>query len=274
MTADPANTTRSFLDPVLFAHDPPRVREALAAGITGFIVDWETRGKEERQRGAGTEINRDTPEDLARLERLGAPSRLCRVNRMGPWTAREIEAAIAAGATEILLPMVESPEEVEAFLERIGGRCGAGILVETHRAVERSRELAALPIGRVYVGLNDLAISRRSRSLFDAVVDGTVERLRERFAGTPFGFGGLTVADGGAPVPCRLLMAEMVRLKTDFTFLRRSFRRDVAGRDMAEALDGMARLWCSLAARRPDAVESDRAALRRAVAEHWGSSAA
>ena len=266
--------TSPFLDPILFAHDPPRVEEALAAGISAFIVDWETRGKEARQRGAGTEINRDTPDDLARLVRLGAPRRLCRINRMGPWTAREIEQALGAGATEILLPMVESPGEVERLLRLLGGRCGAGILVETRRAVERCRELAALPVGRVYVGLNDLAISRGSSSLFDAVVDGTVERLREVFAGSDFGFGGLTVADGGAPVPCRLLMGEMVRLGSDFTFLRRSFRRDVATRGMAGALDGMERLWRELAARSPDEVDRDRVALCREVSEHWGSSAA
>jgi len=266
--------SKPFLDPILFAHDRERVRSALAAGISGFIVDWETRGKEERQRGADTEINRDSPDDLARLERLGAPRRLCRVNRMGPWTAREVDEAFVAGATEILLPMVERPREAEGFLELVDGRCGAGILVETVGAVERCRELAALPLTRVYVGLNDLAISRGTHNLFAAVVDGTVERLREAFDDVEFGFGGLTVADGGEPIPCRLLMAEMVRLGTDFTFLRRSFKRDVAGRSVGEALLGMERLWSELAARTPPQVEHDRAAPGAAVATHWGSSAA
>ena len=37
--------------------------------------------------------------------------------------------------------------------------------------------------------------------------------------------------EGGFPVPSVLLAAELVRLGTDFTFLRRSFTADMAGRD-------------------------------------------
>ncbi len=254
-------TPRPFLDPILFAHGPELVRTALAAGIGSFIVDWEWRDKERRQRGADTEINRDTVEDLARLSALGAERRLCRINRLGPWTAREVDDALAAGATDLLLPMVEAPAEVEELLERCAGRCRTGILVETVRGVEAAAELAALPLDRVYVGLNDLAISRGSECLFEAVADGTVERLSHTFAGTRFGFGGLTVADGGRPLPSRLLMAEMVRLGCAFTFLRRSFRRDTAGRDMARELARMRSLWEDLAGRDEDEVERDRAAL-------------
>ena len=47
----------------------------------------------------------------------------------------------------------------------------------------------------------------------------------------PFGVGGLTLPGGGFPVPGDLLAAELVRLRTDFTFLRRSFTADMAGRD-------------------------------------------
>jgi hypothetical protein len=46
-----------------------------------------------------------------------------------------------------------------------------------------------------------------------------------------FGVGGLTLPEGGAPVPAWLLTAELVRLGTDFTFLRRAFTADMAGRD-------------------------------------------
>jgi hypothetical protein len=46
-----------------------------------------------------------------------------------------------------------------------------------------------------------------------------------------FGVGGLTLPEGGAPVPAWLLAAELVRLGADFTFLRRSFTADMAGRD-------------------------------------------
>ncbi len=263
MTAPP------FLDPILFAHWKDLVRPALAAGIESFIVDWEWREKERRQRGADTEINRDTVEDLDRLASLGVPRRVCRLNRLGAWTGREVEEAVAAGATDLFLPMVESPEEADGLLARVAGRCRVGILVETVRGVEAASELAALPLSRVYVGLNDLAISRGAESLFEAVVDGTVEGLSRTFAGIPFGFGGLTVADGGRPVPCRLLMAEMVRLGCGFTFLRRSFRRDIAGRDMVHELARMRALWDELGGRTAPQVERDRAELAERVGSGW-----
>jgi hypothetical protein len=47
----------------------------------------------------------------------------------------------------------------------------------------------------------------------------------------PFGFGGLTVPEGGEPVPCRVLMSIMAGNKASFSFLRRSYHRDMKGRD-------------------------------------------
>ncbi len=122
--------------------------------------------------------------------------------------------------------MVRSAAEVEQALEWVGGRCGLGILVETEDAVRGAAALGALPLSRVYVGLNDLMIDRGGSALFEPLVDGTVERVREHFR-VPFGVAGLTLPDLGDPVPCRLLMAEMARLRCDFSFLRRSFHRDV-----------------------------------------------
>ena len=50
----------------LFTVDPGFARDCVAAGVRGVIVDWERRGKARRQAGEGTQINEDTPEDLAR----------------------------------------------------------------------------------------------------------------------------------------------------------------------------------------------------------------
>src|SRR5438105_3452703 len=98
--------------------------------------------------------------------------------------------------------MVRSANEVEAALERTGTRCGVGILVETEAALAELDELAALPVTRAYVGLNDLAIERGNLNIFEPLVDGTVEEIRQHF-GVPFGLAGLTVVDAGTPIPCR-----------------------------------------------------------------------
>ena len=226
-----------------------------------MIVDLEWRGKDARQEGADTEINRDAPEDLAVLRAAGVPRRFCRLNGPESWSDDELERCLAAGATHLFLPMVETPAEVETFLRRLDGRAEPGILVETAAGVACAAELATSGVERVYVGLNDLAISNGSASIFAAVADDTVARLRETFHEQAFGFGGVTVVDGGAPIPCRLLLAEMARLGCDFSFLRRSFKRDVRGRDLPREVARIQALWRQLDERDRRQVDADRRSL-------------
>ncbi len=137
------------MDLFLFTVDPAWGRDVVAAGGTGIVVDWERRGKHRRQAGEGTQINGDTLADLVRMRAATDGRLLCRVNAAGPWTAREVDDAVAAGADEVLLPMVRTPEEVDRTLDLVAGRCGLGILVETQDAVDRVAELAARPLSRV-----------------------------------------------------------------------------------------------------------------------------
>jgi hypothetical protein len=218
------------VDLFLFTVDPRWGADVVAAGAAGIVVDWERRGKARRQLGEDTQINADTPEDLARMRAATDGRLLCRINGFGPWTGGEVDQAIGCGADEILLPMVRTPDQVDRVLDLVAGRCGLGILIETQDAVGRAAELARRPLSRVYVGLNDLRIDRRSEQLFRPLVDGTVDDVRAAVA-HPFGVGGLTLPEGGFPVPSGLLAAELVRLGAEFTFLRRSFTADMAGRD-------------------------------------------
>jgi hypothetical protein len=226
--------------------------------------------KEARQRGADTEINLHTADDLRRVRAATGARVLCRLNAVGAGSADEIEAAVAAGADEVLMPMVRNAAQVEEVLTLAGGRCGVGILLETTAALENAGELAQLPLSRVYVGLNDLAIERRSPTIFEPLVDGTMERLRPLFR-MPFGFGGLTLPDRGVPVPCRLLLGEMTRLRCSFSFLRRSFHRDIRGRDFGFEVQRLLRAIADSAARSEDAVARDRAALERVLGGGDGS---
>jgi citrate lyase beta subunit len=213
------------VDLYLFTTDVDYAREALAAGVDGLVVDWEHLGKQQRQAGADTEVNHDTVEDLVRLRRsIDAPV-IVRIHAAGEASGREVEEAIGGGATEILLPMVRRVVDVERVLELIDGRCRLGILIETADGVRNAADLCSLPLSRVYVGLNDLSIDRGIANIFASVADGTVEEVR-RACARPFGFAGLTHPDFGAPIPCRLLVNEMVRLECAFSFVRRSFRRD------------------------------------------------
>jgi hypothetical protein len=252
------------VDLFLFTVDPSWGRDVVAAGAAGIVVDWERRGKARRQLGEGTQINEDTPDDLSRM-RAATPGRLlCRINGFGPWTAGEVDEAVRRGADEILLPMVRTTAQVDRTLELVDDRCGLGILIETQDAVERTAGFAGRPLSRIYVGLNDLRIDRRSASLFQPMVDGTVDAVRAQVA-QPFGVGGLTLPGRGFPVSSDLLAAELVRTGADFTFLRRSFTADMAGRDpfveVPLLLEAVARLRVAA----PDEAAAARSAFVAAV---------
>lgn len=241
----------------------------MGAGVAGVVVDWERRGKRRRQAGADTQINADTPADLAAVRGAvgGAGRVLCRVNGWGPWTAGEIDLALALGADEVLLPMVRQPADVEAALAVVDD-ARLGILVETVDAVWKVKSLlAGRSLARVYVGLNDLRIDRRARCLFTPLVDGTVDRVAAAAAaaGVPFGVAGLTVPEGGNPVPCRLVNAALARAGASFTFLRRSFHADVAGRDVATEVGRILAAASAAAARPPELVDADHAELEELV---------
>lgn len=216
---------------LLFTTQADLIRRAEAAGIDGFIVDWEVIDKVERQVGADTQINNDTCEDLERVRSCTSARVICRINSFGLTTTKEIEQAVQAGADEILLPMVRELSEVEQVLALVRERCKVGVLLETRAATRIAHQLAQLPLARVYVGLNDLGIERGTPNIFTAIADGTVESLRSHFD-VPFGFGGLTLPERGYPITCRLLMGEMARLKCQFSFLRRSFLADTRGRNL------------------------------------------
>jgi hypothetical protein len=160
--------------------------------------------------------------------------------------------------------MVRSVREVEKILDQVGGRAGLGILIETVEAVTLAAPLGQLPLTRVYVGLNDLAIARGAASIFAAILDGTVERVRQQIT-VPFGFGGLTLPNRGAPVPCRLLLGEMARLACDFSFLRRSFRRDAQGVGPAKAAQEIACAFRQAQQRNLVEVQRDHVRLEAAI---------
>ena len=249
---------------LLFSVDTDFIRDAVAGGLAGVVVDWEHIGKERRQNFADTEINHHTLDDLRAVRACTTARVICRINGVHAGTPAEIDEAIGAGADELLVPMVREAAEVEQVLSHVRERCSVSILVETDAAVSLIAPLSRLPLTRVYVGLNDLSIDRGSDTIFRAIADGTVEEVRRHVRGA-FGFGGLTLPEGGKPVPCRLLMAEMGRLGCSFSMLRRSFRRDTLGRNVQREVERMLETIAAQARRTPEEIERDRRALLTSI---------
>lgn len=256
------------IDLQLFYNGPASLDVAVAAGVDAVIVDCEELGKRGRQHGYDTEINRWRPRDCGHVRARSPHLRvICRIDSFreaGPAAIDQAREAVANGADEVILPMVDSTDEVRAILDAVAGRAAVGVMIETHWAVAAAAELSRMPLRRVFVGLNDLMIERGSRHLFAHLLDGTVEQIRSQVETIAFGFGGMTLPECGHPVPSRLLVAELARLRCDFTFLRRSFYRDLAatGLDPAAAVERMRAAWAAATHRDPAAVAADHAELR------------
>lgn len=259
-------STQRGLELLLFTHDPIYARAAIEGGMDAIVVDWEWRGKSGRQAGRDTEINRGTEDDLARIrDALDTRATLiCRINNCDEVREHEIERAVALGADEIWLPMVRDLATVSAVLRQVAGRARLGVQVETVDALGLGPALQALDLARVYIGLNDLHIDLQREHLFDPLADGTVQRFRDHYGGV-FGVAGFTHPSLGRPIECRLLLAEMARLRCGFAVARRSFRADVPATRIPDAIAAVRSCYAQLLAREPVAVLRDHLELQASL---------
>ena len=108
-------------------------------------------------------------------------------------------------------------------------------MIETQESISLAKSLSNYQIDKMYVGLNDLAISRGKSNIFLPFIDGTIEQITESLS-IDFGVAGLTHPSSGSPVPCRLIIEELKRHNCHFTFLRRSFYRDLEKYTIAETI--------------------------------------
>lgn len=254
------------IDLLLFCRDISYAQASVQAGMNAIVVDWEWRGKDDRQRGRGTEINYGTVAEFRNIREAVPGHVICRVNNLPAIRQQEVREAADLGADEIWLPMVRHISEVEECLETLDGRASLGVLVETREALEIGPVLEQLPLTRVFIGLNDLHIDLGTANLFTVLCDGTIERFRQQYHGR-FGFAGFTVPGKGNPVPCRLLLAEMARLSCSFAVARRAFRADVPIDGIQEALFETREVYSGLLARSTDSISSDYRELQDRVKE-------
>lgn len=243
---------------VLFTHDPVYAGAASRAGVHALVVDWEQRDKHRRQAGFDTEINQAGPDELRAVRRAAPEARIiCRINNHPDTLADEATLAQELGADELLLPMVKTTGEIERALETLRPGVSLGILAETPDAISLGTQLAAYPLARVYVGLNDLHILRGQGHLFSPLTDGTLDRLRSDWTGH-LSVAGVTLPDRGSPLPCRVLMGELARIGCDYLVGRRSFRRDIPPERIAEGLAAIHEEWSRLTARDARQIAEDR----------------
>jgi 2-keto-3-deoxy-L-rhamnonate aldolase RhmA len=249
----------------LFTTDIHLAVRAEQSGIDSIIIDWESKGKAFRQEGVDLEINLNTPDDVRALCRVVKLPLTVRINSVGSHTPGEIDKALDAGAQTIMLPMAEHPEVVKEFLRILRGRARSIVQIETQSLVEHVTDLTALPWDYAYVGLNDLMLSRNAASLWEPLLDGTLDHIARILKGRAYGFGGLTVVGGGSPIPSTLLHGEMVRLGCALSVMRRTFKREILDRHLGHEIRAMRQLEEAFLHRGPEAIRQDHERLMKAL---------
>ena len=217
---------------MLITASPEVARHAEAAGVHRIFIDMETRGKAERQGHLDTHKSAHSLADVERVRAVLRTSELMvRINPPGPETPSEVDAAIAAGASRLMLPMFSTVHEVEDFLAAVAGRVPVTLLVETPAALVRlACYLPLLRAGdQVHFGLNDLSIGAGLRFLFEPLAGGLLETPAAlcRSARVPFGFGGVGRV-GHGELPAEWIVGEHVRLGSDWVILSRAFHGGAA----------------------------------------------
>ena len=202
------------------------------AGVDWIFVDMEFIDKDSRQGGLDTVQNHHTFEDVKIIRKTIKKAKLLvRINPIHealndyPSSKDEVDAVIEGGADIIMLPFFKTVDEVNTFLQMVGGRAKTMLLLETVDAANLIDEILDLPgIDMVLIGLNDLHLQLHMKFMFELLANGTVERLGEKIKakGIPFGFGGIATLDGGA-LPGSMVLKEHVRLGSSMVIVSRSF---------------------------------------------------
>ena len=195
-------------------------------GVELVMVDLETLGKEERQRGLNTVKSHHSISDITAISSVLTKSEtLVRINPWNDNSPLEIERVITAGADRIMLPMWRSADEVGAFTEVVNSRAKIILLLETKEAVECLDRVLENPlIEEIHIGLNDLHLSYGMTFLFETLSNGVVEDLCKKFKENHliYGFGGIArIGEGMLPAEC--IIMEHYRLGSTRAILSRSF---------------------------------------------------
>lgn len=205
---------------------------AESSGVDRIFVDMEYIGKASRQGGMDSVKNHHTIADIKAVkEAVESAEVLARVNPIHKATdeycssQEEIDATVKAGADIIMLPFIQSVDEVKTFIEMVDGRAKTMLLIETPASAEALDEILEIPgIDEIYIGLNDLSLGYNKKFMFELLADGTVEKLclKCKLKGIPYGFGGIASLGNGM-LPSEYIIREHYRLGSSSAILSRSF---------------------------------------------------
>ncbi len=203
------------------------------AGVDRIFVDMEANGKAERQNYSDSVLSKHNLNDVESIRKvLTTAQLLTRVNPIYEGSKDEIVGAIKRGSDLIMLPFFKTKEEVERFVELVGGKAKTVCLVETKEAAESIDDILGVQgVDEYFVGLNDLHLSYGMKFIFEPLANGVVDELCKKFrwARKPYGFGGVARVDKGDLLSNHVL-AEHCRLGSSAVILSRSFIKTTGGK--------------------------------------------
>ena len=257
-----------MLELIQITNDPAFAQRCDALGGFRLFVDLERAGKAERQAGRNTFISTHQVEDVGRIKRVLTQSRLMvRVNPLHAGTPAEVDAVLGQGADLLMLPMFTNAQQLRQFAALVDGRVPIVPLLETAGALHTLDEWVHTPgLHEVYVGLNDLHLSLGHRFMFQALADGTVERVARaaQAQGLRFGFGGIARLDEGL-LPGRDVLAEHLRLGSGAVILPRTFHRDDPDAVFEHEIEALRAVEAQLARRSQEEVQADGRRIAAAI---------
>ena len=213
----------------LITNNPALAGLAEDAGVDRILIDLERLGKAERQFNRGLFLSDHCFNDISPIRNvLNRTKLIVRVDPLHRGSKVQINNVIDEGADLVILPYFHRLDEAWEFLDLVGNRAAAVLLVETREAAKIMGELILLPgLSEIHIGLNDLSLSFGKAFLYDLIADGTVDGLCEtlRRSGLPFGFGGIaSLRRPDLPIPPELILAHQVCSGASRGWLSRSFR--------------------------------------------------
>lgn len=215
---------------MLITANEQTIVEAQLAGVDRIFIDLEYINKIERQHGRSTFISDHKIEDVGRVKKwMTTAELLVRVNPINPNIRQEIDRVIADGADIVMLPMIVDTDDVNKFIDMVGGRSKVNLLLETPEALARLDNILDIEgIDEIHVGLNDLHIGMRLTFMFELLSGGIVEYMAGKIKakGIRLGFGGVAKIGEGM-LPAEYILAEHYRLGSEMVILSRTFRNEV-----------------------------------------------
>ncbi|MFS1512934.1 aldolase/citrate lyase family protein [Chengkuizengella sp. SCS-71B] len=210
-------------------NDPIMANYVQSAGIDRIMIDLEVIGKSIRQSGKNLFLSDHTIIDIPIIKKnFKKNSLLVRINPISKNSKKEVETVVQMGADIVMLPFFHTMDEVNTFLKLTDGAVINSLLIETKEAAELLPKIVELKgVHEIHIGFNDLSISYGYKTIFEPILNGSLEEYAMVInkKKLPWGFGGIAkLSDTTLPVNPELILFEQLRLKTSIGWLGRSFR--------------------------------------------------